>query len=108
MSEQAKDITPQEAREAVAAGALLLDVRRADEIAERHIPGSTWILLDELQARVAELPRDRQIVVQCKSGGRSLRAANWLLGQGFDAVNMAGGIDEWQQLGLPVEPGNPN
>lgn len=102
---QVPDIQPAEAEARIREGALLLDVRRQDEFAEARIPGSTLIVLDELQARVGELPNDRQIVVHCKSGGRSARAAAWLRSNGFDAVNLEGGIDEWAQQGLPVEPG---
>lgn len=102
-----REIGPQEARQRIEAGALLLDVRRQDEFDQARIPGSTLIVLDELTKRVGELPRDREIVVQCKSGGRSGRAAAWLVAQGYSAVNLAGGIDEWNEQGLPVEPGNP-
>ena len=108
MNEEAvKQVGPQEAKELIGAGAVLLDVRRADEFAESRIPGSTWIVLDELSQKYGQLPKDRQIVVQCKSGGRSNRAAAWLGSQGYSAVNLAGGIDLWKQEGLPVEPGNP-
>ena len=102
---QVPEVEPQEAQNRIRAGAMLLDVRRQDEFDEARIPGSTLIVLDELQTRLAELPRDRQIIVHCKSGGRSARAAAWLNSNGLDAVNMQGGIDEWKQLGLEVEPG---
>lgn len=100
------DIQPEEAQARLKEGALLLDVRRHDEFAAARIPGSVLIVLDELQARVSELPDDRSIIVHCKSGGRSARAAAWLRSNGFDAVNLDGGIDEWAQQGLPTEPGS--
>ncbi len=63
-----------------------------------NIAGAKLIPMSELAARVAELSprRDRRIVVYCHHGGRSLRVANWLRGQGFDQTqSMAGGIDDW-------------
>ncbi len=105
---QVPEIGPEEARQRIEAGALLLDVRRQDEFDLARIPGSTLIVLDELTQRAGELPRDREIVVQCKSGGRSARAAAWLNAHGYSAVNLAGGIEDWREQGLPVEPGNPS
>jgi rhodanese-related sulfurtransferase len=77
---------------------LLLDCREPDEHALVNIAGATLIPMSELASRVEELSpwRDRRIVVYCHHGGRSLRVANWLRGQGFDqAQSMAGGIDDW-------------
>jgi len=76
----------------------LLDVREPDEFEEANIPGATLIPLGELPQRVAELPKDRTIVCQCAVGGRSAQAANFLRGQGFDAVNLRGGIRAWLSL----------
>lgn len=108
MSEAAvPEVGPAEASERIRAGAQLLDVRTKKEFREARIPGSKLIELDELMNRAGELDRDREIVVQCKSGGRSARAAAWLNREGYSAVNLAGGIEEWSKQGLPVEPGNP-
>jgi rhodanese-related sulfurtransferase len=87
-------------RNAQAAGEdfLLLDCRESDEHAIVSIKGATLVPMSELAARVEELNpwRDRRIVVHCHHGGRSLRVANWLRGQGFEqAQSMAGGIDAW-------------
>jgi rhodanese-related sulfurtransferase len=61
-----------------------------------RISGTTLIPLKTLAARVAELPRDRDIVVHCKHGGRGVRAVEFLLSAGFTRVqNMAGGIHAW-------------
>jgi rhodanese-related sulfurtransferase len=89
-----------EVRNAQAAGEdfLLLDCREPDEHAIASIKGAKLMPMGELAARVEELDpwRDRRIVVHCHHGGRSLRVANWLRGQGFEqAQSMAGGIDAW-------------
>lgn len=92
-----------EARSLVEEGAQLLDVRRPEEYGEAHIAGTQFITLNELTRRVDELDPNRKLVVYCKSGGRSAQAAAWLNARGFDAVNLKGGIDDWQLRGLPVE-----
>ncbi|RME10023.1 MAG: rhodanese-like domain-containing protein, partial [Ardenticatenia bacterium] len=56
---------------------------------------------------VNELPREKPIVVQCRSGSRSAIAASILQAHGFEQVmNLMGGINEWKRLGLPVENGD--
>ncbi len=72
----------------------VLDVREPWEYAIAHL-GGHLIPQGELAARVAELPRDQTIVVQCKSGGRSQNAAELLKAQGFQVENLAGGITSW-------------
>ncbi|HZU75107.1 MAG TPA: MBL fold metallo-hydrolase [Acidimicrobiales bacterium] len=90
------------AASAVAGGALLLDVRELDEWQSGHAPGATLIPMGEVHARHEELPRDRRIVVVCRSGGRSAAVTDALLASGFDAVNLAGGMCAWTSAGLPV------
>jgi len=86
----------------VGAGAFLLDVRNPDEWDAGHAPAATLVPLGTLGDRVAELPTDRRIVVVCRSGARSARATEALVGAGYDAVNLAGGMQAWAALGLPV------
>ncbi len=77
---------------------LLLDCREKTEYDTVHIPGAMLLPMSEMQARVAELEpqKQKEIVVHCHHGGRSLRVTNWLRQQGFANVkSMAGGIDEW-------------
>ncbi|HEY2147098.1 MAG TPA: rhodanese-like domain-containing protein [Pirellulales bacterium] len=77
---------------------LLVDCREPDEWAIVKIEGAKLMPMSELAERLGELEpyRDRRIVVHCHHGGRSLRVANWLRGQGFqNAQSMAGGIDAW-------------
>jgi rhodanese-related sulfurtransferase len=84
----------------VAEGALLVDVRTPDEWEAGHAPAAIHIPLDQLSARHTELPSDRRIVVICRSGGRSAKATEALVGAGYDAVNLAGGMKAWDSLGL--------
>jgi rhodanese-related sulfurtransferase len=89
------------------AGALMLDVREPSEWAAGVIPDATQISLGELEARSGELPRDRAIVVVCRSGNRSAQGRDILLAAGFPSVtSMAGGMTDWVAAGLPVSAGS--
>ena len=97
------EVSPQEAHAALAGGAFLLDVREPWESQERRIPGAVLIPLVELRGRIGELPEDRDIYVHCRVGGRSRRAVDYLRQAGRPrSVNVAGGIDAWEEAGLPV------
>ncbi len=75
---------------------LLIDVREPEEHAVAHIAGSRLIPLKTLSDQLDFLPRDREILVHCKSGGRSAKAVQLLLDHGFVRVkNVAGGMDAW-------------
>lgn len=77
---------------------VLIDCREPDEHAIARIEGSRLLPMSEIQQRTGELEQDRQrqIVVHCHHGGRSLRVAQWLRQNGFaGAQSMSGGIDEW-------------
>ena len=78
----------------VASGALLLDVRTVGEYEARHLDGARLIPVDELAARIDEVPRDHPVVVYCRSGGRSGRAAQILRGAGYDVTDL-GPMDAW-------------
>lgn len=83
-------------------GAWLLDVREDDEWVAGHAPGAAHIPLGQLSSRGAEVPRDTTIYVICRSGGRSARAAFALAAAGWDAVNVAGGMQDWAAAGRPM------
>lgn len=88
----------------------LLDVREDDEWAAGHAPEAVHIPLGELPARIeelAKLPDDKPVYVVCRTGGRSARATAWLNYNGFDAVNVAGGMKSWHTEGRAVVSGNP-
>jgi rhodanese-related sulfurtransferase len=88
-------------------GVFVLDVRQPDEWSELHIPGATLIPLDQLEARLSEIPQDQQVLVYCRSGNRSKTGSDILRKAGFDQVtSMAGGIKEWSAAGYPTESGN--
>jgi rhodanese-related sulfurtransferase len=88
-------------------GAFILDVRQPDEWAAVHIPDATLIPLGELASRVNEVPRDRQVVVVCRSGNRSAQGRDILLGAGFPSVtSMAGGMNDWAAAGYPTTTGS--
>lgn len=80
-------------RNAVGADGQLVDVREPDEFAAGSLPGAENIPLGELPDRLGELDRARPVVLLCRSGARSSRAAEFLTESGFDrVVNLAGGM----------------
>jgi rhodanese-related sulfurtransferase len=97
------DIQSLQEKLALANPPLLVDVRNAPELAaEGRIEGSLHIPMNELPARLAEIPEDREVVTVCKAGMRSFNAAGWLRQMGRKAVSLQGGMDRWKALGLPV------
>lgn len=86
------------------ADVLVIDVREQAEYNEGHIPGITLIPMGEIPNRLAEIPKDKTVVVTCHSGNRSSQVAGYLQQQGFTNIHdMQGGLVAWQQAGLPVE-----
>jgi len=75
-----------------------LDVRHAAELAIESLPGAVNIPLDQLRARLDELPRDREIHVVCRSGQRAYYATRILLQNGFNVRNVAGGMMSRENL----------
>ena len=95
-----------EAQKRIEEGAVLVDVREPNEYEEAHIPGSRLEPLSTFTEKYKDLPKDKPLVMQCRSGARSERAAKYLLEQGYtDVVNLTGGILAWQEAGLEVERG---
>jgi rhodanese-related sulfurtransferase len=90
---------------AQAAGEFVIDCREAVEYGAGHVSGALLMPLGSLGARVAELPTDRTVYIICASGNRSLRAAQALVGAGYDAVSVAGGTSGWVASGRPVVTG---
>ena len=84
-------------------GAPILDVREDDEWNAGHIDGALHIPLAEVPARLDDLPLDEDIYVICRTGGRSRQAVAWLNGNGFDAINVSGGMGSWNlDHGKPI------
>jgi rhodanese-related sulfurtransferase len=102
-----QDVSVSVAAELNAEGAFVLDVREPDEFAAGHIAGATLIPLGQLGARLSEVPRDRAVVVVCRTGHRSAQGRDVLLGAGYTAVtSMIGGMSEWIAAGRPVVTGS--
>lgn len=94
----------------VPAEAYLLDVREPDEWVAGHAPGATHLPLMDIPARLEEVPRDGDVVVVCRMGGRSAQAVAYLLQNGYDnVVNLDGGMRDWAAAGKPMvsEDGQP-
>lgn len=100
-----KEICPTTTQQWVKDGALLVDVRESDEVAELKydVPNVLHIPLSEFETRYTEIPKDSKVVMVCKSGARSLRAAGYLINHGYEhVVNMKHGIIRWVQKGFPT------
>jgi rhodanese-related sulfurtransferase len=98
-----REVSANEAFDLLDGEALLIDVRELSEWDAGHAPMASHIPLAELPDHVDELPQDRLIVCVCRSGARSHRAAAFLNENGFDAVNLAGGMMSWFAEDLPLE-----
>ena len=103
-----KEICPTTTQEWVKKGALLVDVREKKEVDQLayDVPNIVTIPLSEFEKHYTELPKDRELVMVCKGGGRSLRAAGFLINHGWDSekvVNMQHGIIRWVQKGFPTK-----
>lgn len=83
-------------------GAWLLDVREPEEWTAGHVPDARHIPLGQINTRSDEIPRDETIYVICRSGVRSERVALALTGAGWQAVNVAGGMQDWSAAGKPM------
>lgn len=85
---------------------LVVDVRQPEEFRTGHIIGAKLIPLGELGRRMKELPKDKEIVCVCASGSRSRSATKMLLGAGYNAINMNGGMLTWARAGLSMKKDN--
>lgn len=86
----------------------LLDVRTPEEYRQFRLADAHLIPIDEVMQRLAELPRDRPILVYCAVGSRSAQVFNFLARRGYPEVyNLDGGIYAWAQRGYPVLQGRP-
>ena len=102
------DITAEEALALLKSSALLIDVREPAEIKEiaYDVKNFKNIPLDELPTRLAEVPKDIQVILACRSGGRSGAAYDLLKKNGFENIsNMVGGMNAWSEKTLPVIKG---
>lgn len=94
---------------AASSDVVLLDVREFQEWMAGRAPSAIHIPMGEIVERIDEIDRTRRVVCICRSGNRSSRVTQYLLDQGFDAVNMTGGMNAWASAQLPMvnHAGNP-
>jgi len=82
---------------------VFIDVRTPDEYAESHIDGAILIPVRELEQRMSEVPKNKQVYIYCHSGKRSARASSILAKAGYQNIeNVKGGIEAWKKAGYPV------
>ena len=87
-------------------GVYLVDIRTPAEVAQGAIPGSVHLPMHLIPLRLGDLPRDRDVVLYCRSGARSYHACAFLAQQGFDnVINLRGGIVAWARDGFQIEAG---
>ncbi|MGR3764452.1 rhodanese-like domain-containing protein [Rossellomorea sp. NS-SX7] len=73
----------------------IIDVREDDEVAAGKIPSAKHISLGSIEARMNELDKSKEYIMVCRSGGRSGQAVQFLESQGFNVINMTGGMMAW-------------
>jgi rhodanese-related sulfurtransferase len=100
-----RDLSPQQVSEMLAGGeAQLVDVREPYEWEAGRIAGAHHIELEHLASRSGEIERDKKVIFHCRIGRRSAMATEAFAASGYDAYNLAGGIQAWADAGLPLEP----
>lgn len=102
---EAREVCPTTSRQMLKNGALLVDVREPAEVAEVGFADCDLMLIpmSQLEARWPEIPRDRDVILACAVGQRSLKATYFLMYQGYERVaNMQYGLKRWAQRGFPV------
>lgn len=86
----------------------LLDVRTLGEYQQVRLKGASLIPIDQLVKRLAEVPKDRPVLVYCAVGSRSAQVVNYLARRGYpELYNLYGGIYSWAQQGYPILQGGP-
>ena len=94
-----RNLTPQETLAELAGGAVLLDVRQAEELELVCLPQARHIPMGEIPERLGELDASQRTAVLCHHGGRSMQVARYLERNGFtDVINVTGGIHAWADL----------
>lgn len=97
------DVTELESKLGNDKNLVLVDVREQAEWDDAHIEGAVFLPLSQLETRFAELPKDKALILQCRSGKRSMTAAQFLADKGYtDLTNLEGGILAWMDEGFDV------
>lgn len=100
------EVSVADLEQALSTGGRLVDVREADEYEAGHVPGAQHVALGSVAQNLHAFAGEGPAYVICKSGGRSLRACEFLAGQGVEAINVAGGTMAWASSGRPVVEGS--
>jgi rhodanese-related sulfurtransferase len=101
-----QEVTVDELAERLAEGARLVDVREPGEYEQARVPGSALVPLATVPDHVDRFRGDSPTYVICKSGGRSMRACEFLADHGVEAINVVGGTIAWVASGRPVDSGS--
>lgn len=103
---EAKQICPTSTLRKINEGALLVDVRNAEEVAKVSfdVPKIINIPLNELESRIDEIPKNQEIVMVCLNGAQSLKTTYFLMNAGYENVySMKNGIIKWASKGFPIK-----
>jgi rhodanese-related sulfurtransferase len=88
---------------------LLLDIRSEAEVMHGVLPQARFLPMHLIPLRLQDLPKDRPVVLYCRTGARSYHACMFMMQHGFRNVwNLRGGIMDWARNGLPILPPTPN
>jgi rhodanese-related sulfurtransferase len=99
MDYELEEISPSEVKQLLKDGkkVSLIDVREDEEVAEGKIPEAAHIKMGEIPDRLAEIDKNKEHIIICRSGRRSENVAYFLLDQGYKVINMTGGMLEYNK-----------
>lgn len=101
-----REVSVAELEAALQSGAKVVDVRETDEYEAGHVAGAVHVALGTVPDQVDAFRGDSPTYVICRSGGRSMRACEFLAQQGVECINVAGGTLDWINGGRPVVTGS--
>ncbi len=97
-------INPEQAKQMIDSGAMIVDVREPDETKTGHVPGAVLMPVNSVYNRVNELPKDKDLIFICAVGQRSALAAEIAAAMGYSRLfNVDGGTDAWRSKGFPLQ-----
>ena len=102
--DQEIEVPPERAAGMIREGVQLIDVRETYEHDAGRIEGARHIELERLASQAETIDKDQPVLFYCRLGARSAMAAQAFRRAGFQAFTMTGGLTEWHQKGLPLEP----
>lgn len=97
MSDEIREITPEQLEQELASGKYeVVDVREDEEVAGGMIPGAKHVVLGSIPERLDEFDQNKEYVMVCRSGRRSYNASQYLQEQGYKVLNLKGGMLDWK------------